>query len=49
MGEFYAAIVEQLHKELETRGLAYGRERPHKFGPCPVCRIHVCITHHPAH
>jgi len=24
----------------------YGRPSAHNFGPCPVRRMHVCLTHH---
>lgn len=29
-----------------TSATGYGRLAAHDFGPCKVCRVHVCLTHH---
>ena len=47
MGETYAAIVRALQARLTASSQNnHGRDGQHAFGPCPVCKIHVCLTHH---
>ena len=39
-------ISDRVGQELDNGSSNYGRLSAHNFGPCPVCRMHVCLTHH---
>jgi len=39
-------VSDRMWQELDNASGNYGRLSAHNFGPCPVCRMHVCLTHH---
>ena len=39
-------VSDRMWQELDYASGNYGRLSAHNFGPCPVCRMHVCLTHH---
>jgi hypothetical protein len=39
-------VSDRIRQELDNASGNYGRLSAHNFGPCPVCRMHVCLTHH---
>lgn len=39
-------VSDHMWHELDNASANYGRLSAHDFGPCPVCRVHVCLTHH---
>ena len=46
-GNAYAAIISAVHAKLSADSKTdHGRNGRHCSGACPVCRLHVCLTHH---
>jgi hypothetical protein len=39
-------VSDRMWQELDNASGNYGRLSAHNFGPCPVCRMHLCLTHH---
>lgn len=39
-------VSDRMWQELDYASGNYGRLSAHNLGPCPVCRMHVCLTHH---
>jgi hypothetical protein len=39
-------VSDRVRQEPDNASGNYGRLPAHNFGPCPVCRMHVCLTHH---
>jgi hypothetical protein len=39
-------VSDRVRQEPDIASGNYGRLPAHNFGPCPVCRMHVCLTHH---
>lgn len=43
----YATLYRTVQDKLTASSQSdHGRTGRHSFGPCPVCRVHVCLTHH---
>jgi hypothetical protein len=39
-------VSDRMWQQPDNAAGNYGRLAAHNFGPCPVCRMHVCLTHH---
>ena len=39
-------VSDRMWQELDYASGNHGRLSAHNFGPCRVCRMHVCLTHH---